>query len=96
VIVVSSKISNLSSIPWQEQVTFDEIIMLFALKSINTLSWNFSATSLKKQSQQLILILNQSVAALSPKCSMLSGEVTNTNLTVFGLNNVFAGVYSSI
>jgi hypothetical protein len=49
----------------------------------------------KKQSQQLILILNQSVAALSPKCSILSGEVTNTNLTVFGLNNEFAGVYSS-
>jgi len=53
----------------------------------------YSASSLKQQSadrhvvplRHIILISSQPIFALTPKCSVLSGEATNTNFIVFGL-----------
>ena len=55
----------------------------------------YCASSLKQQSAgrhvapigHIILILSKPVFALSPKCWVLSGEATNTNFKVFGLNS---------
>ena len=61
----------------------------------NKLSWIFySAISLKQHSEDrhvaplghIVLIPNQPVFALSPKCCVLRGKATNTNFVVFGLN----------
>jgi hypothetical protein len=41
VIVVYRQMSNFSAIPWREQVTFDEMMMISALYYINTRSWIF-------------------------------------------------------
>ena len=74
---------------WREQVTFDEMMMSkkkCLLCSTRPTSLDFyCASSLKQQSvgrhvpplEHIILIPNQPVFALSPKCCMLSTEATN-------------------
>jgi hypothetical protein len=64
---------NFSAISWQEQVTFNEI-MIFALYKTNTPGLIFIASSLKQQSAgryvtplgRIILITSQPVFALTP------------------------------
>ena len=83
---------------WREQVTFDEMMMSkkCLLCSTRPTSLDFyCASSLKQQSvgrhvpplEHIILILNQPVFALSPKCWMISREATNTNFIVFGVTH---------
>ena len=38
-VIVSCQKSNLSAISWQEQVTLEEMMMMFDLSWTNTLSW---------------------------------------------------------
>ena len=41
VMVAYGQLSNFSAISWREQVIFNEMMMMFALFKINTLSWIF-------------------------------------------------------
>ena len=84
------------AISWREQVNcqWDDDVR-FVLDQHAELDF-YSASSLKQQSaarhiallRHIILIPSQQVFALSPKCCMLSGEATNTNLIVFGLTRL--------
>jgi hypothetical protein len=72
------------------KLVFNEMMMRSALYLVG---FFHSASSLKQQSADrhvtllghIILIQSQPVFALSPQCSMLSGEATNTYFLVFGL-----------
>ena len=51
-VIVSSQMSNLSAISWQELFTLEEMMMMFDLSWTNTLSLDFySAVSLKQHVQ---------------------------------------------
>ena len=78
----------------ENKLIFNKMMMRSALYYTNPQRWIvYSASSLKQQSADrhvaslghIILILNQLVFALSPKCCVLSREATNTNFIVFGL-----------
>ena len=81
-----------SAISCREQVNFQWDYVRFVLGRHAELDC-YSTSSLKQQSADryvvplghIILIPSQSVFALSPKCSVLSGKATNTNFIVFGL-----------
>jgi hypothetical protein len=85
----NSAIFQLSQVNFQ----WDDDEVRFVLDQHAELDF-YSASSLKQQSAgrhvaplgHIILIPSQPVFALSPLCCALSGEATNTNFIVFGLN----------
>jgi len=85
---------NFSAISWREQVTFNVMMMMSALYTINMLNWIFILLAHWINNPLVghvapfwhnILILSQPVFALAPESSVLSREANNINVIVFRL-----------